>query len=110
MEINYFDVYREIEAISKDLRKSIKHMPRYERYIVGDRILNILLDVKIAVKLACKGRAYTLDTDKLYNDLITLGTLIDDCIEDRALLLKGKYTVHEPRRRLIALFDMFPST
>lgn len=108
MEINYFDVYREIEAISKVLRKSIKHMPRYERYVVGDKMLNILLDVKIMVKLACKGRNYQPDPDLIYNNLITLGTLMDDCIEDGALLLKGKWTVHEPRSRLIALFNMFP--
>ena len=107
-KINPVDAYREIEAIGKVLRKSIKHMPRYHRYNEGDRIVNILLDVKIALKLTCKGRNYHLDTDKLYNDLITLGTLIDDCIEDGALLLKGKYTVHEPRMRLIALFKMFP--
>lgn len=107
MEISYIDVYREIEAISKALRESVKHMPRYNRYNEGDRIINILLDIKIAVKLAHKGRNYTLDTDKLYNDLITLGTLIDECIEDKALLLKGKFNVIEPRKRLIALFDMF---
>lgn len=55
MEINYTDVYKEIDFISRELRKAIKHMPRYNRYNEGDRIINILLDVKIAVKLACKG-------------------------------------------------------
>jgi len=60
----------------------------------------------LPVKLACKGRNYSLDSDKLYNDLITLGTLLDECIEDGALLLKGKFNIIEPRKRLIALFDM----
>lgn len=106
MEINYTDVYKEVDFISRELRKAIKHMPRYNRYNEGDRIINILLDVKIAVKLACKGRSYSLDSDKLYNDLITLGTLLDECIEDGALLLKGKFNIIEPRKRLIALFDM----
>lgn len=107
MEINYSNVYHEIEVISKDLRESIKHMPRYNRYNEGDRIINILLDIKIAVKLVLKGRNYFIDVDKLYNDLITLGTLIDECIDDKALFLKGKFNVIEPRKRLIALFDIF---
>ena len=77
MEINYINVYKEIDFISRELRKAIKHMPRYNRYNEEYRIINVLLDVKIAVKLACKGRNYSLDSDKLYNDLITLGTLLD---------------------------------
>ena len=52
-------------------------MPRYNRYNDGDRIINILLDVKIAVKLACNGSNYSLDSDKLYNDLITLGITLE---------------------------------
>ena len=47
MEINYNDVFREVDAISKDLKKSIKHMPRYNRYNEGDRIICLLLDLKV---------------------------------------------------------------
>lgn len=56
MEVDYTEVFKEIEAISASLRFSIKHMPRYYRYVLGDRILNILLDIKLMVKLKCKGR------------------------------------------------------
>lgn len=35
MEINYTDVYKEIDFISRELRKAIKHMPRYNRYNEG---------------------------------------------------------------------------
>ena len=41
----------EISAMSKALRQSIKHMPKYYRYNVGDRIINLLLDIKLCVKL-----------------------------------------------------------
>lgn len=107
MEIDYTEVFKEIEAISAGLRFSIKHMPRYYRYVLGDRILNILLDIKLMVKLKCKGRNYQFSEDDLYNALITLGTLIDEGLEDKALLLKGKYNIIEPRRRLVALFKIF---
>lgn len=44
MEINSTDVYKETDFISRELRKAIKHMPRYNRYNGGDRIINISLD------------------------------------------------------------------
>lgn len=47
MEINYVDVFREVDAISKGLRKSIKHMPRYNRYNERDRIICLLFVLKV---------------------------------------------------------------
>lgn len=108
MEINYVDLYKDIDFINKELRKSIKQMPRYNRYNEGDRILNLLLDIKVVVKLACKGRNYNLNLDKLYNKLVMLETLIDECIDNGSLLLKGKFTIVESRKRLIALFNIIP--
>ncbi len=104
--ILYENIYKEVEAISKALRNSIKHMPKYNRYLVGDRIVSLLVDIKLEVKLALVAIDYKYDTIKLYNLLITLGILIDDQIEDGGLLLKGKYTVHEPRMRLASLLLM----
>lgn len=107
MEINYVDVFREVDAISKGLRKSIKHMPRYNRYNEGDRIICLLLDLKVSVRLACKDKRFMLDPVELYRMLVTLETLVDECLEDGSLLLKGEYTIHEPRCRLMGLLGMF---
>ena len=73
MEINYTDVYKEIDFISKELRKAIKHMPKYHRYNEGDRILNLLLDIKAKVKLAYKGRNYSI---AIYNPSLSLASLV----------------------------------
>lgn len=107
MKINYVDVFREIDAISKGLRKSIKHMPRYNRYNEGDRIICLLLDLKVSVRLACKDESFKPNSRWLYRMLVTLETLIDECLEDGSLLLKGEYTIHEPRCRLTRLLGMF---
>ena len=107
MEINYNDVFREVDAISKDLKKSIKHMPRYNRYNEGDRIICLLLDLKVLVRLACKDESFTPSPKRIYRMLIILETLVDECLEDGSLLLKGKYTIHEPRRRLMDLLGKF---
>lgn len=108
MEIEYEDAFREIEFIRENLRNPIKRMERYERYNYGDRIINLVLDIKISLKLASKGKNYVLDRDQLYNNLITLKVLIDECISNQSLLLKGKYNVIEPKKRLDKLLDMFP--
>lgn len=107
MEINYTDVFREVDAISKGLRKSIKHMPRYNRYNEGDRITCLLLDLKVSARLACKDESFKPDSKELYRMLVTLETLIDECLEDGSLLLKGEYTIHEPRMRLMDLLGKF---
>lgn len=107
MEVNLTDLFKEVGDISRALKNPIKHMPRYHRYNEGDRIINVLLDIKIEVTLALKGRSYSIDYDKLYNQLITLETLLDECIEEGALLLKGKDTIFEPRKKLIALLKTF---
>lgn len=107
MQLDYESAYMEISAMSKALRQSIKHMPKYYRYNIGDRIINLLLDIKLCVKLLYKGRNSGYTDDDLYNMLVKLGVLIDDCIEEKALLIKGEYNVIEPRERLRKLFMLF---
>lgn len=108
----YEDAYREIEAISKVLRKAIRHMPKYSRYIVGDRIVTLIIDIKLEVKITLMGYGHPADIPKLYNSLMSLNILVDDQIEDGSLLLKGEHTVHEAKIRLnsliLTLRDILP--
>lgn len=101
MALDYAKILKEVEAINSSLKTSIKHMPRWNRYNAGDRIILLMLDIKVSLKLVLKGVNYELDNSELYNNLLKLGIIIDDCLEDGSLLLKGKYTVIEPRTRLI---------
>jgi len=82
-------------------------MPRYNRYNEGDRIICLLLDLKVSIRLACKDESFKPNSRWLYRMLVTLETLIDECLEDGSLLLKGEYTIHEPRCRLTGLLGMF---
>ncbi len=108
MQLDYATFSKDIDFISKDIKTSVRHMPKYNRYVVGDRILNVLLDIKVEIKLLAFGMGVTTDVSKLYNSLIALWVLIDDCIEDGTLLLKGPFTVAEPRKRLSSLLKTFP--
>ena len=105
MALDYAKILKEVEAINSSLKTSIKHMPRWNRYNAGDRIILLMLDIKVSLKLVLKGVNYELDNSELYNNLIKLGIIIDDCLEDGSLLLKGKYTVIEPRTRLITIIE-----
>ena len=105
MVLDYAKILKEVEAINSRLKTSIKHMPRWNRYNAGDRIILLMLDIKVSLKLVLKGVNYELDNSELYNNLLKLGIIIDDCLEDGSLLLKGKYTVIEPRTRLITIIE-----
>lgn len=48
---DYTEVFKEISAIRKGLREPIKHMPKYNRYLVGDDIQKQLLNIKVSVSL-----------------------------------------------------------
>lgn len=105
MEIDYAKILKEVEAINRTIKPSIKNMPRWNRYNAGDRIILLLLDIKVSLKLVLKGVNYELSYSQLYNNLLTLGIIIDDCLEDGSLLLKGKFTIMEPRTRLINITE-----
>ena len=90
------DVFTKISDMSKYLRNSIKHMPKYYRYDIGDEIRKLLRDMKY--------KAFLLQSEdcgkELYNMAQHLKILLDECIEDQALLMKGPYTIFEPRKLL----------
>ena len=106
MEPDYQGILKEVTDIKKKLRKSIKHMPRYDRYLYGDQIQELLQDIKVSVKLACRnvpGFSYSLHS--LVLDLTKVEAMLDDCIEDETLLVKGEYTVADPRKQLTDLIN-----
>lgn len=106
MEQDYQSIFKEVADIKKKLRKPIKHMPKYDRYLYGDQIQELLLTIKVSVKLMCQdvpGFSYSLHS--LLFDLTKLSVMLDDCIDDGTLLVKGEFTIADPRKQLTNLID-----
>lgn len=96
------DVYAKISDISRYLRRSIKQMPRYYLYSEGDKIKELLREMKF--------KAFLLQSkdcsEELYFMALNLKILLDECLEDKALLMKGPYTIYEPRKKLDELIQI----
>lgn len=104
--IDYTEVFKEISAIRKALREPIKHMPKYDRYLVGDNIQKQLLNIKVTVSLAYNyPDRFGYPDNALIRDLCVLATYLDECIEDNILEMHGYYNIIEPRRRLTKLIE-----
>lgn len=109
---DYTEVFKEISAIRKGLREPIKHMPKYNRYLVGDDIQKQLLNIKVSVSLVYNyPNRFSYPEEVLIKDLCTLAALLDECIEDSVLAMHGYYNIIEPRRRLTKLIEsIIPKT
>lgn len=57
-------------------------MPTFVSHNEGDLIISLILNLQIDVKKVITGKNFELSTDDLYNRLIALETIIDDCIEN----------------------------
>lgn len=96
------DVYVKASDMSKYLRASIKRMPNYYRYDIGDEIKKLLRDIKFKALLL----QYTDCKEELYFMLLHLKLLLDECIDDGILPMKGPYTIYEPRKILDSLLSL----
>ena len=99
------DIFVKVSDMSKVLRKSINHMPKEFRYDIGIDIKKLLREMKY--------KAFLLQTkdccEALYFDAQRLKLLVDECIEDEVLLMKGEFTIIEPRRILMNLITLLTS-
>lgn len=99
---NKLEIYKQVSDMSKELRRSINNMPKFHKYCIGERILNLLLDIKNQIYL-CNTRQNEekLNEMKKLRDLLThLKICLSECIEDGTLLLKTKFSVQQPLKRL----------
>ena len=93
------DIFVKISDMSRYLRESINHMPKEYRYDIGIDIKKLLREMKYKALLL-----QTADcSHELYLDTQRLKLLLDECIEDKVLLMKGKFNIIEPRKILITL-------
>ncbi len=96
------DIYKETVAMAQELKPCLKKMPKQIQYDIGDEILHLLRDMKYRIYLInttvgeVKNQHFQTFID-MYNHL---KILLDDCLQDGYLTLKGKYTIHQPLKRL----------
>lgn len=102
-EYEKYWLFKEISAMSKEFRHSIKHtMPKENRCGIGDETLQLMRDIKFTIYKGIHAGTI-LDCDskhKIIEMLYHLKIMIDECLEDGILLMKGEYTIHQPRKRL----------
>lgn len=96
------EIYREVKDMSKEFRYSISNMPRFYKFGIGSRILGLLIDIKYQIYL-CNSRRGENKLEAMHTlreQLTFLKILIDECLEDKVLLLKTKFSIQQPLRRL----------
>lgn len=95
-------IYKDIRQMSKELRRSINNMPRFDKFTIGKRILNNLTDLQIQVYYvnSRQGENKLEAMRKLKDLLVTLNILLTNCIDDKILLLTTKFSIHQPLQRL----------
>lgn len=105
-------LYKEICSMSKEFRYSIGHMPVEYRYEIGRDIRAILRELKYKAYKAIKFSSILScqDKDILIDLLNKLKIWVDECLEDKLLLVTGKYTIIQPRKRLKELLERLGTT
>lgn len=89
--------------MAKEFRRSICKMPMDARNDVGTEIRSTLRQLKYETYLAIKSQ-YD-NKDNLIDLLNKVKILVDECLEDGFLLVKGPYTIIQPRKRLKEILE-----
>lgn len=101
-DYNELRIYTEVSLMAQELRFSIGQMKRCYRFDVGDEIRQILRQIKYTISdihqkpNSCK---YGGICD-LINLINHLEIALNDCLEDNALSLSGRYNIFSPLQRL----------
>lgn len=98
-------IYLEVSEMSKELRRSISNMPKSSKFVFGDMMCRLLVDIKYQIYLAntTPGEEKLKEMAKMAHLLNKLEICMNDCIEDGSLQLKTKYSVRMPLKRLIEI-------
>lgn len=96
-------IFTDFSDLSKNLRRSIREMARYDRFDVGDEIKSLLRQIKHIIS----------DSHSLPNNCIKLSNLnllvnllnhleinLTDCLEDNSLHLSGKFGISDVMLKL----------
>lgn len=109
MDSKDYELCKEINQMSKEFRTAIrKTMSKAQIAEVGYEIIASLRQLKLDVYRLCiqeneSQREYDKHTVEYQLDWIKI--LIDECIEDNILSMKGIYNIVQPRKRLMESID-----
>ena len=100
-EFSKLSIYREVCMFSKEIKPSLRIMPKYIQYEIGDELLHLIRDLKYYIYLINKNDEDRIEYFNKFIDIYNhIKILIDDCLEDNYLSLKCKYTIYSPLKRL----------
>ena len=102
---NESEIFTEVSLMSSELRLSIKQMNRYYRYDVGDEIRKTLREIKYILSDIHRNPNNCYKSD-LLEKLDHLEIALNDCIEDGALSLSGRYNIVLPMERLSKIINL----
>ena len=96
-------IYKDFTAMAKDLRRVIKRMPKEYKYDIGDEIKKLLRDMKYQIYIVNNSKnegkpEHLRCFIDMYNHL---RILLEECIEDGVLQVKGKMSIALVIKRLI---------
>ena len=95
--------------MSKELRYSIAHMAVEYRRDIGMEIRSTLRELKYEVYKSLKYNTIYSgrddQEDKVTDLLNKVKILMDECVKDNLLLVKGPYTIIQPRKRLKEILE-----
>lgn len=102
------EIFSEASLMSGELRESIQQMPRRFRFDVGDELRKLLRQVKYLIadasgKIELKGKYKA--TQELLETISHIEIALQDCIEDNALSMNGRYNINQPLLRLGKIKD-----
>jgi len=104
-ELTKDTIYVEIERMAKAFRVSINSMPDKARASIGKDISITLRKAKFFALLSTKFNYYS----SLYKELVRVKVLVDECLEDSLLLMKGKDNIIIPREKLMNICNLVES-
>lgn len=95
-------IYKAAVDMSKGFRRSIRQMPKAEKFCIGERMLLLLNDIKYQIYLSNTARSEERlkNIRELLNMLAHLKICIEDCVEDGTLSLKDKFSIQLPLKSL----------
>lgn len=102
------EIFSEASSMSAELRESIKQMSRYYRFDIGDELRKLLRQIKYLIadasgKIEIKSKYEAVQ--ELLETISHIEIALQDCLEDNALSVSGRYNINQPLIRLSKIKD-----
>lgn len=99
---NDLSIYKELNELSKELRKRIRQMPKEYKFEIGNDMKKLLRRMRYQIYLinshdnSVKPKFF----HEFINMQVNLKIHLDECIEDNIFTFSGKFSIALPLKRL----------